>query len=125
MSKTDKTRPSHVQVHDAPAMRPNHSYACLRRGECDLPADPWSRDNFTAYCEWEPVSEPVPWRKLFSESGYRQTARRRWYRADRTAQRAIARSLTRDANSSGEIDEDVIDNRVAGPYALYGGGWWD
>lgn len=76
-------------------------------------------------CTWEPAHAPTHWRKMFSDSSYRQVARRDWNRADRTAQRTILRSLTRDANSLDEVNEDVIDNRQTHRFAAYGGGWWD
>ena len=127
VSKTDKTRPWQIQEKDVPGLRPVHGCGyhrnTFRSYPCDLPENPWAHEN--TLCTWEAAHVFIDGRKTYSETRYRQSCRRRWYRADRTAQRAIARSLTRDANSGGEIDEDVIDNRVAGPYALYGGGWWD
>lgn len=127
MSKTDKTRPWRVQMNDAPAMRAAHTCEGLHRLHapfpCDLPDDPWSFAD--TGCRWEPVHRPVPHRKMFSESRYRQIARRQWYAAERAARRAALRSLTRDAMRGGAPDESVIDNRVAGRYAQYSGGWWD
>ncbi|ULP48353.1 hypothetical protein [Mycolicibacter virginiensis] len=55
----------------------------------------------------------------------RQPFRREWFASERAAQRRIARSLTRDANSGGEVAEDVIDDRQTHRHASYGGGWWD
>ncbi len=63
--------------------------------------------------------------KAYSDTAYRQPARRAWFSSDRAAQRVIARSLARDANSGGVIDEDVIDNRQTSRGAEYGGGYWD
>ncbi|WP_233164849.1 hypothetical protein, partial [Pedobacter sp. ASV28] len=76
-------------------------------------------------CHWSPILDRTVWRRMFSDTSYRKTARRSWYRSDRTARRAMLRSLTRDALFGGEVDEDVIDNRVAGLHAVYSGGWWD
>lgn len=127
MSKTDKTRPWRVQLNDVRAMRPMHMCGDLHRRHtpfvCDLPDYPWS---FTdTGCRWEPVREPTVNRKMFSESRYRQFARRAWYSSERAARRSALRSLTRDAMYGGDVDESVVDNRVAGRYAMYGGGWWE
>ncbi|CPT60347.1 Uncharacterised protein [Mycobacteroides abscessus subsp. abscessus] len=127
MSKTDKTRPWRVQMNDIRAMRAVHMCDDLHRLHarfpCDLPDDPWS---FTdTGCRWEPAHEPMLNRKLFSESRYRQSARRSWYSAERAARRNTLRSLTRDAMYGGEVDESVIDNRVACRHGMYSGGWWD
>ncbi|MCV7210773.1 hypothetical protein H7J75_19170 [Mycolicibacterium canariasense] len=62
---------------------------------------------------------------MFSDTGYRQTARRAWFSAERAAQRTILRDLTRQANSRGEINEDRVDNRQTHRYCEYTGGWWD
>ncbi len=125
MSNTDKTRPARVQERDALAMRAEHGWSCLSQGVCDLSDDPWGRDNFTAYCSWVPVRDPVPHWKLHSDTAWRQHARRDWFRADRAAQRAILRALTREVNSAGEVEEDSIDNRQTHRGAEYGGGYWD
>ncbi|CPR73594.1 Uncharacterised protein [Mycobacteroides abscessus] len=127
MSKTDKTRPWRVQMNDVRAMRPVHMCDGLHhlhaRFSCDLPDNPWSFTN-TA-CRWEPVHEPILNRKLFSESKYRQSARRAWYSTERAARRSALRALTRDAMHGDDVDESVIDNRVASRHAMYSGGWWD
>ncbi|BBX82190.1 hypothetical protein MAUB_00630 [Mycolicibacterium aubagnense] len=127
MSKTDKTRPWRVQMNDAPAMRAAHTCGDLHHLHaafpCDLPNDPWSQAN--TGCRWEPVHEPVPNWKMFSESRYRRLARRQCYASERSARRSALRSLTRDAMYGGAVDDSVIDNRVAGRYAQYSGGWWD
>ncbi|MBF9519537.1 hypothetical protein [Mycobacteroides chelonae] len=34
-------------------------------------------------------------------------------------------AVTRDANSGGDVDEDVIDNRQTHRHATWGGGYWD
>lgn len=44
----------------------------------------------------------------------RQLFRRRWFASERSAQRVILCSLTCDANSDCEIDENVVDNRHFG-----------
>lgn len=128
MSKTDKTRPWPIQEKDVAGLRPAHNcgyfYSTRHFIPCDLPRDPWAYEN--TCCVWESAHVFIDGRKTYSESGYRQAARRRWYVSERTARRSMLRALTRDANSGdGEVDEDVIDNRVAGRYALYGGGCWD
>lgn len=126
MSKTDKTRTARVQERDALAMSPEHGRNCLGRGMCDLPHDPWSRDNVAAYCTWVPVADPVvPWWKAYSDTAHRQHARRDWFRADRAAQLAILRALTREANSDGDVDENRLDNRETHRGAQYGGDYWD
>ncbi|RDH13415.1 hypothetical protein [Tsukamurella pulmonis] len=125
MSKTDKTRPAHVQERDSHAMRPEHFSACIGGGECDLPDEPRSHDSVESRCRWVPVRGIEPYWKAFSDTPYRQACRRAWFSSDRAAQRAIARNLTRDANSGGDIDEDVIDNRQTSRGAEYGGGYWD
>ncbi|BBX37571.1 hypothetical protein MMAG44476_37408 [Mycolicibacterium mageritense DSM 44476 = CIP 104973] len=127
MSKTDKTRPWRVQINDAPGMRAAHMCTGIRRlhvtAACDLPTDPWTYAD--TVCRWEPAREPVPHWKMFSDTGYRQTARRAWFSAERAAQRTILRDLTRQANSRGEINEDRVDNRQTHRYCEYTGGWWD
>lgn len=125
MSKTDKTRPANVQERDAAAMRPQHSGACIGGCGCDLPGDPRSRDSSVSRCRWVPVRGLEPYWKAFSDTPYRQAGRRAWFSSERSAQRAIARSLTRDTNSGGDIDEGVIDNRQTSRGAEYGGGYWD
>lgn len=120
MSKTDKTRLWRVQMNDVRAMRAVHMCDGLHhlhaRFPCDLPDDPWS---FTdTGCRWEPVREPTVNRKLFSESKYRKFARRQWYSGERAARRGALRSLTRDAMYGGDVDENVIENRVASRYAM-------
>ncbi|WP_134770994.1 hypothetical protein [Mycobacteroides abscessus] len=62
---------------------------------------------------------------MFSESRYRQSARRAWYSSERAARRNALRALTRDAMYGGKVDEGVIDNRVASRHGMYSGGWWD
>lgn len=126
MSKTDKTRPWRVQITDAHAMRAVHRCESLRRlhapRPCDLPTDPWSLSD--TVCCWEPVREPVHWPKMFADQK-RKHCRRQWYASERTARRATLRALTRDAAYGGEVDENVINNRVPGRYQMYSGGWWD
>lgn len=130
MSDTYRTRPVWVQLNDRRRdVRAAHSYRCHRSGgaECDLPAWPvHERDRDTA-CGYRPTSGV--WRRIYGGSCFappsRQPFRHAWFASERAAQRSILRTLTRDANSGGEIDEDVIDNRQTHRYAMWGGGWWD
>ncbi|BBX38032.1 hypothetical protein MMAG44476_38055 [Mycolicibacterium mageritense DSM 44476 = CIP 104973] len=107
-----------------------HGYRCHRTGgvTCDLPQWPVDKHHLDTGCHYRPAI--ALWERIYRGSYMappsRQPYRRAWFAAERAAQRRIARSLIRDANSGdGEVDEDVIDHRKAGRYRLYGGGWWD
>lgn len=89
---------------------------------CDLPDNPRAYAN--TRCAWEPADPGFRWERMFSDP-HRKRCRKQWYRADRAAVRGTLRSLLRDANSEGEINENVIDNRTPTRYGVYGGGWWD
>jgi hypothetical protein len=125
MSKTDKTRPWWVQVHDlAPAeTEVVHSWDCDRAGACTLGATP---GRGYGVCHPYPAGGfyggHVP---LWSRPKGRGANRRHWHRQDRAAQRKILRNLTREADSGAELSEDRIDNRHTHRNIVYGGGWWD
>lgn len=130
MSHTDKTRPVWVQCNDHLGdVVVSHSYRCHRTGgaACDLPAWPVSKHHLETGCSYSPAGEL--WQRIYGGSFVtprsRQPFRRSWFSSERTAQRAILRSLARDANSGGKIDEDRIDHRQTHRHAMWGGGWWD
>jgi hypothetical protein len=130
MSDTDSTRPEWVQCNDRRRdVTVSHSYRCHGSGgiACDLPEWPVSRHDLDTACCYRPTAELS--RRIYGDTYVtprsRTVYRRMWFSSERTAQRAILRGLTRDANSGGEIDEDRIDNRQTHRHATYGGGWWD
>jgi hypothetical protein len=130
MSDTDSHRPEWVRCNDHRRDVEEVHY-CRRgrfgRGDCDLPPWPVSKHDLDARCHYSPTGEL--WRRIYGGSYVsprsRRPFRRQWFSTERTAQRAILRSLTRDANSGGEIDEEVIDHRQTHRHATYGGGYWD
>ncbi len=130
ISDTDSTRPVWLQLNDHRGdVTVRHGSRCHRsRGtDCDLPAWPVSKPDLDTRCYYAPTGEL--WQRVYGGSYVtprsRKPFRRSWFSSERTAQRVILRSLTRDANSGGEIDEDRIDDRQTGRYRMYGGGWWD
>ncbi|MGV0740631.1 hypothetical protein ABQF35_30285 [Mycobacterium syngnathidarum] len=130
MSHTDSHRPDWVRCNDHRGGVEEVHY-CRRgrfgRGGCDLPAWPVSKHDLDAHCRYSPTGEL--WQRIYGGSYVsppsRKPFRRQWFASERTAQRAILRSLTRDANSGGVVDDDVIDNRQTHRYAMWGGGYWD
>lgn len=130
MSDTDKTRPVWVQCNDNRAdVVIWHASRCDRSGggACDLPAWPVDKHHLDARCHYSPTGELS--RRLYGGSYVttrsRRPFRRSWFSSERTAQRAILRSLTRDAMFGGDVDEDVIDHRHTHRHATWGGGYWD
>ena len=130
MSDTDKTDPVWVRLNDHRGdVVATHSYRCHGSGgaNCDLPAWPVGKHELGTLCCYLPTGEL--WERIYGGSYVsppsRQRSRREWFASERTAQRAILRSLTRDAMRGGEVDEDVIDNRQTHRHAMYTGGWWD
>lgn len=130
MSHTDVHRPEWVQLNDYRRdVTVAHSYRCEGSGgaDCDLPDWPVTKHALNTRCYYRPTIELS--RRIYGASyvgnSGRKANRRSWFVSERTAQRAILRSLTRDAMYGGEVDEDVIDNRQAHRLAMWGGGWWD
>lgn len=130
MSDTDAHRPTWVQCNDHRRdVVVSHSYRCPGSGgfDCDLPTWPVDKRHLNTRCCYRPTAEQ--WRRIYSGTYVtargRRLHRRAWNASERTTQRAILRSLTRDAMYGGDVDEDVIDNRQTHRFATYGGGWWD
>lgn len=130
MSNTDAHRPEWVRMNDRRGdVRVSHSHRCHRSGgtECDLPAWPVDQLHRDTGCCYRPTGEL--WQRIYggtyASPPSRKPFRRSWFAAERTAQRSILRALTREANSGGAVDEDVIDNRQTHRHGMYGGGWWD
>ncbi|CPR93559.1 hypothetical protein PP568_06850 [Mycobacteroides abscessus] len=130
MSKTDKTDPIWVRLNGHRGdVRIWHCHRCCASGgiRCDLPTWPVHKRDRKTNCGYRPIGELGERidRGSNCAPSSRKPFRQAWFAADRTAQRWIAQSLTRDANSGGEVDEDVIDNRKAGRLRLYSAGWWN
>lgn len=130
MSRTEAHRPVWVQCNDHRGdVYASHSYRCHRSGGagCDLPAWPVDRHHLDTGCCYRPAGEL--WERVYGGSYVsppsRRSFRRAWFASERTAERRILRSLTRDAMRGGEVDEDVIDNRQTHRHGMWGGGWWD
>lgn len=130
MSHTDKTRPEWVQCNDHRSdVTVSHASRCHRSGgtACDLPPWPVDKHHLDTWCSYRPAG--ALWQRIYGGSYVsprsRQPFRRAWFSSERAAQRAILRSLTRDAMHGGEVDEDVLDDRQTHRYATWGGGWWD
>lgn len=129
MSDTDKTRPEWVQCNDHRRdVTASHSYRCHGTGgaACDLPPWPVDKHHLDTGCRYRPAG--ALWQRIYG--GYvvthsRRPFRRGWFSSERSTQRAILRSLTRDAMFGGEVDENVIDHRQTHRHATYGGGYWD
>ncbi|WP_132417595.1 hypothetical protein [Mycobacteroides abscessus] len=128
MSRTDAHRPPWVRMNDY-RRDVVVSHMCHRSGgaRCDLPAWPVDKHHNDTSCCYRPTG--LLSQRIYSGSYVaihsRKPFRRSWFGAERTAQRAILRGLTREANSDGEVHEDRIDNRQTHRYASWGGGWWD
>jgi hypothetical protein len=94
---------------------------------CDLPEWPVDKHRNETWCSYHPAGELC--QRIYGDTVIsirrRKPHRRAWFDSERTAQRAILRSLSRDAMYGGVVDEDVIDNRQTHRYSEYGGGWWD
>lgn len=130
MSKTDAHRPEWVQCNDRRGdVYVSHSYRCHRTGggDCDLPAWPVDKHHLDTGCCYRPGAElsQRAYGGVYISIRSRQPFRRAWFASERTAQRAILRSLSREAMYGGDVDEDVIDNRQTHRHAMWGGGWWD
>lgn len=130
MSDTDSHRPVWVQSNDNRAdVTVSHSYRChgTGGGACDLPEWPVDKHHLDTGCSYRPTGEL--WQRIYRGSYVsprsRRQFRRQWFSSERTAQRAILRSLTRDAMHGGDVDENVIDDRQTHRFGTYGGGWWD
>ncbi|MGV7586355.1 hypothetical protein PJI74_01305 [Mycobacterium kansasii] len=130
MSDTDAHRPEWVQCNDRRGdVYVSHSYRCQRTGggDCDLPVWPVDKHDLDAGCCYRPGAEL--WERVYGgvyiSIRSRRPFRRAWFASERTAQRVVLRSLTRDAMCGGEVDEDVIDNRQTHRGVMWGGGWWD
>ncbi|MGB3483587.1 MAG: hypothetical protein WBB07_15400 [Mycobacterium sp.] len=130
MSDTDAHRPDWVQCNDQRGDAvAAHSYRCHESGgvACDLPAWPVDKHHLDTRCSYVPTAEL--WQRIYGDTYVtprgRRLHRRAWSASERAAQRAILRSLTRDAMRGGHVDEDVIDNRQTHRHVVYGGGWWD
>lgn len=129
MSHTDKTRPAWVQCKDHRGdVVASHSYWCHRSAgvDCDLPVWPVDKHRLDTACYYYPTARL--WRRIYGASHVcnrgRKANRRSWFASERTAQRVILRSLTRDAMYGGDVDEAVIDNRQTHRHVMWGGGWW-
>lgn len=128
MSRTDAHRPVWVRLNDRRGdVVAVHLCERSAGADCDLPPWPVDQRHRDTHCYYRPVGElrERAYRGSYVWPRSRRPFRRAWFGSERTAQRAVLRSLTRDANSSGEIDEDRIDHRQTHRYAEYGGGWWD
>lgn len=130
MSDTDKTRPAWVQMNDHyQNVTVWHCFRCHRSGgaDCDLPLWPVDKHHNQTNCSYRPTREL--WMQInggtYISLRSRKIHRRSWFASERTQQRAILRSLTRDALYGGEVDEDCVDNRQTHRHTDYGGGWWD
>lgn len=130
MSHTDAHRPEWVQCNDHRRdVTVSHSYRCDRTGgaACDLPEWPVDKHHLETGCCYRPTGEL--WQRVYRGSYVsprsRRPFRRAWFSSERTAQRVILRSLTRNAMYGGEVDEDAVDHRQTHRYATYGGGYWD
>ncbi|OBA98299.1 hypothetical protein A5666_22940 [Mycolicibacterium fortuitum] len=129
MSDNDAHRPDWVQCNDYRRdVTVSHSYRCHGTGgaACDLPEWPVDKQDLDTRCCYRPTGEL--WQRIYG--GYvvtrsRKPFRRQWFASERTAQRVILRSLTRDAMFGGEVDENVIDHRQTHRHTTYGGGYWD
>lgn len=128
MSKTDGTRPVWVQINDRrDDVVAEHLCERSTGADCDLPSWPVSKSDRDTHCYYRPAGDlrERVYGGSYASPRSRRPFRRAWFGAERTAQRAILRSLTRDAMFGGEVDEDVVDNRQAGRYRMWGGGYWD
>ncbi len=130
VSHTDAHRPEWVQLNDhRGAVLVAHSYQCHRSGgaDCDLPAWPITKHDLVTGCCYYPTAVLSQRINGYSYAGNRgrKANRRSWLASERTAQRAILRSLTRDAMYGDDVNEAVIDNRQAHRHVMWGGGWWD
>lgn len=130
MSDTDVHRPAWVRCNDHRCdVVVSHHDRCHRSGgaDCDLPPWPVDTHHFDAWCSYRPDARLRQRIYGYSSVGNhgRKLHRRAWFAAERTAQRAILRSLTRDARYGGAVDDEVIDNRQTHRHVVYGGRWWD
>ncbi|SIH16643.1 hypothetical protein [Mycobacteroides abscessus] len=130
MSDTDAHRPEWVQCNDYRRdVTASHSCRCHGTGgaACDLPEWPVDKHDLDTGCSYRPAGKL--WQRIYGGSYVsprsRKPFRRNWFAAERSAQRAILRSLTRDATYGGDVDEGVIDDRQTRRYATWGGGWWN